>query len=167
CEPTQGLILLGGLSPHYQWDDEAVLEQVASIVKTCPEGRFVLSDSRRTPIGLMEKLASRRLANLALVPHQQTAPGWVQQQLGLSHSVWVSEDSVSMVYEAITSGAAVGLISLPVSHSGRISKGIKQLIEEAWLTPYAQWKKTGVLTHPPGAFNEASRCADWLVDQWL
>ena len=164
---AQGLILLGGLSPHFEWDDNSVLAQIESIVRSTPSEPFVLTDSRRTPADFMEKLASRQLENLTLVPHQQTAQGWLVEQLGLSHSVWISEDSVSMVYEAITSGAAVGLITLGQARPGRVSKGIEKLVNEGWATPCAQWQQTGLIAPPPGAFNEASRCADWMVNQWL
>jgi len=166
-ERSQGLILLGGVSPHYAWDDGSVLAQVESIVQSQPGDQFVISDSRRTPVGFMDKLAARHLENLTLIPCQQTAPGWVLEQLGKSRLVWVSEDSVSMVYEAITSGAAVGLISLHQERISRISKGIDQLIDEGWVTPYEQWKRTGVLASPQGVFNEASRCAEWMNNQWL
>ncbi|MCW8880770.1 MAG: mitochondrial fission ELM1 family protein [Sedimenticola sp.] len=166
-ELSQGLILLGGVSSHYDWKDDSVIAQVESIVRLQPEVSFVLSDSRRTPVGFMGKLAALQLKNLSLVPCQQTASGWVVEQLGLSHTVWVSEDSVSMVYEAISSGAVVGLISLKQRRVSRITKGVAQLIEGGWATTYEQWQKTGKLGTPPGTFNEASRCADWMVDQWF
>jgi len=166
-DASQALILLGGNSPHYIWWDEAVLEQLGAIVRQQPEVQFVLSDSRRTPVGCMDKLATLQLENLTLIPWQQTGPGWVAEQLDLSRTVWVSEDSVSMVYEAITSGAMVGLITLERQQTGRISRGVERLIEGGWVTPYRRWQETGALAVPPGRFNEAARCADWMVEQWL
>jgi hypothetical protein len=166
-DTPQTLILLGGTSPHYKWRDEVVLNQVDAIVRQQPGERFLLSDSRRTPAGCMAKIAALRLANLSLIPWQQTGPGWVAEQLGLSRAVWVSEDSVSMVYEAITSGAAVGLITLERGRPDRISRGVERLIDECWVTPYRRWQETGGLSAPPGRFNEAARCAEWMVEEWL
>lgn len=166
-DASQALILLGGNSPHYIWRDEAVLEQLGAIVRQQPEVRFVLSDSRRTPAGCMDKIAALELANLTLIPWQQTGPGWVSGQLDLSRAVWVSEDSVSMVYEALTSGAMVGLITLEQQKTGRISRGVERLIEGGWVMPFRRWQETGALAVPPGRFNEADRCADWMVEQWL
>nr|WP_305793177.1 mitochondrial fission ELM1 family protein [Sedimenticola hydrogenitrophicus] len=166
-DTEQTLLLLGGPSRHYVWQDEQVVTQVAAIVRQQPGERFLLSDSRRTPTGCMEKITALRLANLDLIPWQQTGPGWVAEQLGLSRAVWVSEDSVSMVYEAITSGAAVGLITLERGRPDRISRGVQWLIDERWVTPYRRWQETGALSAPPGRFNEAARCAEWMVAQWL
>ncbi len=164
---SQTLILLGGMSRHYAWKDETVIAQIESIVRHNPAQRFLLSDSRRTPAGCLEKIAALQLANLTLVPWQETGPGWVGRQLAESAAVWVSEDSVSMVYEAITSGAAVGLIGLEQTKPGRISRGVERLIEGGWVTPYRRWQETGRLPVPPGRFNEAERCAEWMVAEWL
>ncbi len=165
--PTQTLLLLGGASPHYNWQDEAVISQVESIVRQQPAERFLLSDSRRTPAGCLAKIAALELANLTLFAWQQTAPGWVAEQLGLSRAAWVSEDSVSMVYEALTSGAAVGLITLEQTKPGRVSSGVRRLVETGWVMPFDAWHEQGGLTAPPGTFNEAERCARWMVEQWL
>nr|WP_305792841.1 mitochondrial fission ELM1 family protein [Sedimenticola hydrogenitrophicus] len=166
-DAPQTLILLGGTSPHYKWRDEVVLNQVEAIVRQQPAERFLLSDSRRTPAGCMEKIAALRLANLSLIPWRQTGPGWVAEQLGLSHAVWVSEDSVSMVYEALTSGAAVGLITLEQNKPGRISGGVERLVTEGWVTPFGHWREAGGYARSPGVFDEAARCAAWMVEQWL
>jgi hypothetical protein len=72
-----------------------------------------------------------------------------------------------MIYEAITSGAQVGLIELPQVASSRVAGGVRQLIEDGWVTPFNRWQERGELVSPPGEFNEAQRCADWMVDQWL
>lgn len=166
-DTSQTLILLGGNSPHYTWRDEAVLEQLRAIVYAQPDRRYLLTDSRRTPEEMLHKLADLKLPNLTLVPWQQTAPGWLATQLGMSRAVWVSEDSVSMVYEALTSGAMVGLIGLEKSRPGRVSRGIQRLVDEGWVTPFDAWRARGGLKASPGTFNEAARCAEWMVEQWL
>ncbi|MCW8905831.1 MAG: mitochondrial fission ELM1 family protein [Sedimenticola sp.] len=164
---SQTLILLGGNSSHCGWHDDAVLEQLEMVVREQPGERFVLGDSRRTPAGFMPKIAVLQLPNLLLVPWQQTGPGWVAEQLARSHVAWVSEDSVSMVYEAITSGAAVGLIGLERKGEGRVSRGLERLILEGSVTPFRQWRESGVLSRAPGVFDEATRCATWMVEEWL
>lgn len=161
------LLLIGGRSAHFNWQSGAVISQIERIVRHQPEESFVLSNSRRTPDDLMAQLATLQLPNLTLVPWQQTGPDWVAQQLETSHAAWVSEDSVSMVYEAITSGAMVGLIELEKSRPGRVSSGVQGLVDNGWVTRFADWQERGVLREPPGSFNEAARCAEWMVEQWL
>lgn len=166
-DTSQTLILLGGNSPHCSWQDEAVLEQVCAIVRQQPDEPFVLGDSRRTPADFLDKLVALRLPNLTLVPRRETGPGWVAEQLARSRVVWVSEDSVSMVYEAITSGATVGLIALKRKGEGRVSRGLERLIADGWATPFRKWRENGVLSRPAGIFDEATRCATWMVREWL
>ncbi len=164
---SRTLLLMGGVSAHFNWQDDAVISQVERIVRQQPDETFILSNSRRTPDQFMARLADLQLPNLALVPWQQTGPGWVAEQLAMSRAAWVSEDSVSMVYEAITSGAMVGLIDLDKSRPGRVSNGIQGLVDSGWVTRFTDWQERGALREPPGTFNEAVRCAAWMVEQWL
>lgn len=161
------LILLGGPAAHTTWQENKVIDQVKAIVTAEPEVRFVLGDSRRTPPDCLEKVKALAFRNLELHAWQETGREWLGQQLNQSGRVWVTQDSVSMIYEAITSGAQVGLIELPQVASSRVAGGVRQLIEQGWVTPFKRWQARGELIAPPGKFNEAQRCADWMVDQWL
>lgn len=161
------LILLGGPAPHTTWQEKSVINQVKAIVTAEPEMRFVLGDSRRTPSDCLVKLKAMALGNLDLEAWQATDREWLVRQLNKSGRVWVTQDSVSMIYEAITSGAQVGLIELPQAASSRVAGGVRQLIKQEWVTPFKRWQERGELISPPGKFNEAQRCADWMVDQWL
>ena len=163
----QVLLLLGGSARHTTWQEADVISQVASIVQKEPSIKFVLSDSRRTPAECLTRLKSLNLSNLELISWQETSKDWLAQQLMQSDQVWVTQDSVSMVYEAITSGAAVGLIELPQDQGSRVAGGVTQLIQQGWVTPFRQWQMQGELSVVPGDFNEAERCADWMIGQWL
>ncbi len=161
------LILLGGPSRHFAWDQQRVVDQVKVIVSQAPGHSFLLSDSRRTPDGCLDQIRALGFSNLNLISHAETESGWVSNAMASSLSVWVTEDSVSMVYEALTSGARVGLIELGGKRNGRVTQGVAQLLEEGWVTPYHQWLKREALSPPPSHFNEAQRCAAWMVERWL
>lgn len=163
----QTLLLVGGLSAHYGWDDEAMLQQILTVVDRGADRQFILTNSRRTPETFLHTLASVGRPQLTLVPWQQTAPGWVAQQLAASSEVWVTEDSVSMVYEALTAGGRVGLLRLPSTGEGRVTRGIGQLLEAGCLTAFDQWLSSGVLASPGTPFNESRRCAEWIYERWL
>ena len=45
----------------------------------------------------------------------------------LAEAVWVTEDSVSMLYEALTAGCKVGLIEIDRIKDDRITRQIDQL----------------------------------------
>lgn len=108
-----GLILIGGPSKHSSWSDRAIVDQVQQVLRLRPEVEWTLTTSRRTPKGTLEELFAVRSDNLKLVPFENTGPGWVGDKLSQSGHVWVSEDSISMIYEALTSGAEVGLLEVP------------------------------------------------------
>lgn len=164
---NQTLILIGGVSDHYGWNDDAVIDQIIAIAEANPLEQVVLTTSRRTPVNFLIKLEEAAPANLEIIPWEKTPDGWVSEQLEKSHSVWVTQDSVSMVYESLTAGAAVGLIQLPAHQKGRVSRGVDGLVKNAQVTLFNEWKTSSVLKRSPETINEARRCADWIYHQWL
>jgi uncharacterized protein len=163
----QGLILLGGPSRHYKWDPQDILRQVKAIVAQGREHQWILSTSRRTPLSLLAALHTLGFANLTVFSYGKTPPGWVAEQLALAGQVWVSEDSVSMVYEALTSGAAVGVLSVPCKSWGRVVRGLDSLAEKGLVTTFTAWRRGQPLQPPRQQFNEAARCAQVLIERWF
>lgn len=166
-DPSRGLILLGGPSRHYRWSDEQILEQITAIVQFHPEIHWQVASSRRTPSTTVSLLTERVMNNVDVVPHESTSAGWLPEQLSKAAQVWVSEDSVSMVYEALTAGAATGLLSVPRRANNRLTRGLDHLLENNLLTSFADWQAGKKLTPAQQTFNEAARCARWIHERWL
>ncbi len=166
-DPRQGLLLIGGPSAHFGWDDTALRPRIAAIVTADPAMRWTLTTSRRTPPGFLEGLSGMADARLTVVPVAATGPDWLPAQLARAGRVWVTADSVSMVYEALTAGAAVGVLDIPRKHSSRISRGLDRLAADGWITSFADWQQRRHLHRPAGVCNEAERCARWIVERWL
>ncbi len=167
--PQQELILVGGPSHHYGWDLSDLLRQLKALVLASPSHHFRLTTSRRTP---PEALAVFRqsLPTITVIPWQHTGPGWMREQLAQAGQVWVTADSVSMVYEALTSGAAVGVLAVPPlgSKISRVAWGLEQLVKDGLVTPFAAWQAGQPLKPPSEIFDEADRIARWLVQTgWL
>ena len=76
-------------------------------------------------------------------------------------------DSVSMVYEALTSGAAVGLLDVPARNTSKLTNNIVGLVEDKMVTPYSKWLSERKLNRPPVLLNEAKRCAEQLHESGL
>lgn len=165
-DPASGLILLGGPSPNFGFDENKVLAQIDTVLEREPEIFWTATTSRRTPPGLSDSLRSIDAPNFELVPVEDTSPDWLAKQLGRAARVWVSEDSASMVYEALSSGAAVGLLALDLIRPGRVSDGIERLVNDSWVTRYQQWVAGKALTQPSAPLNEAERCAKLILDRW-
>ncbi|MDQ7073529.1 MAG: ELM1/GtrOC1 family putative glycosyltransferase [Gammaproteobacteria bacterium] len=84
----------------------------------------------------------------------------------MAGQIWISPDSVSMVYEAVTSGAAIGCLHLQATKTNnRIVSGINELINKGMITPFNQWQKTRLVSPPSHQLNEAQRAADWILNQ--
>ena len=162
-DPATGLILLGGPSRHYAWDTGAILDQVRELVAAQPQMRFRIGDSPRTPAETREAMDG--IDGIGMIPWEQTRPGEIQQAMAEAGQVWVSEDSVSMLYEAISSGAPTGLLTVPRRRDTRISRGVDRLIAEKAVTPFSLWSTNGRLA-PPTGLDEASRCADEILRRW-
>lgn len=161
----QGLMLIGGESRHFVWDGPALLPQITQICTEQADWQWTLTTSRRTPETFIQTLKAHCPANLHYVDHRTTPPDWLPRQLAQSGQAWVSPDSVSMVYECLSSGVPTGLFDLPPRGQGRIVRGIQQLREQGRLTGYAQRQQLDLL-HPAPPLQEAARAAQWLLQRW-
>jgi hypothetical protein len=165
-----GLILIGGISKHYEWSSEKVVASVTTIIEK-DQRHWHLTNSRRTPDDFMPSLQTK-LAQLQLTsrvtlwPYQETPPSWLPEQLKSTNRVWVTPDSVSMVYEALTSSAPTGIIELTPSRQGRIVRGIEKLIAEKKLSTVSAWLTSGVICPPAIDFCEADKAANWLLKMY-
>jgi mitochondrial fission protein ELM1 len=159
---TDKLILIGGPSKTHGWDAAAMMDMLARVTAI---GDWQLTDSRRTPESFLEQV-KKHLPNIEIFSCKETAPDWLPDKLSRAAEVWVSEDSVSMIYEALTSGARVGLLPVPRlnSHS-RVLRGIDELTADGYLTPFSDWQKAGQMAAAPKPLQEADRCAEILLEK--
>lgn len=157
-----GLIVLGGPSRHFHWDDDDMLQQVEQLLAARPRRHWLLSTSPRTPASLGRRLTGR--SEFDYVPYALSGSGWLAQRMAEAGEVWVSQDSVSMLYEALTSGARVGVLKVRRGASSRVSVAVDALVEKGWLGRPGHWQPG---EGPEPALNEAGRCAAWVRQQWL
>lgn len=162
-DARRGLMLIGGPSAEYGWSETALLKQIHLIALHRPEVAWQLTTSRRTPAGFLANLAKLGLPNVKAVGHDEVSSGWLPEQFALAAQAWVTPDSASMVYEALTSGAAVGVFDLPYARPGRVARGLEKLAQENRLTAFSDWERSGKLQANIQALNEAERCARQLL----
>jgi len=162
-----GLLLIGGPSRHHEWDGADLLEQVAAVVAAEPSRSWTLTTSRRTPAGFVYAVRGLQRDNLTVTPAEATGPDWLAGRLATAEVAWVGEDSVSMVYEALTGGCRVGLLGMPPrGGTGRVLRGLDRLVEEDWVVDFPSWRAGSPLPATRGVFNEAVRCADAILERW-
>lgn len=160
------LILIGGPSKHYGWDNRSVVDQIKALIHQQPEKQFVLTTSRRTPADFVNVLAKENLSRLTVVPVTKTPTGWVEQELAKAGSAWISEDSVSMVYEALTAQVAVGLIGVEKLRENRVAKGVANLVGNHHVVRFDASGDYQQNMHALIGFQEANRCASQLLEAW-
>lgn len=163
----EGIILLGGPSSSHGWDGPGVIAAVKAIVE---DGRGLLwrvTDSRRSPEGTLTALAAA-VPEVHLHPHAETGRDWLPKHLAEAAEAWVTEDSISMIYEALSSGARVGLLPVPaIKKAGRVARGVAKLAEAGFVTRFSDWSPRTGLAEPPRVLREADRCAEIVLQRLI
>ncbi len=166
-DPERGLILVGGPSRHYRMDAEALLSRIRQVLARPSPRYWTLSNSPRTPAQLNRELIGLQAAGVEVAPWDRCGPGWLAETLARTRDVWVTEDSVSMIYEALTSGCRVGLLPLPRKSASRLHRAIDQLLEDSFVSAHNNRDAGAELRSPPRTLNEADRCAGLLLKKGL
>lgn len=123
------LIALGGSSKRHQWNEDKVFASIEHIVKQQSNNEIIITTSRRTPEQFVERLnAHPFLPHVHFFPVEHTPQGWIFEEMQKAEAVWVTEDSVSMIYEALTAGCRVGIIKIDRLKSDRITRQLDQLL---------------------------------------
>lgn len=161
--PDEGLLLIGGPSAHYQWSEGSILQQVRTILDRQSDVKWIIATSRRTPETLCE--AFLRDSTATLVRPDDVNADWLPARLSTAATVWVSEDSVSMTYEALTSGSFVGVLELQRRHNNRVTDCIDTLVDSNLVSRWSKWSQTGQLPPRTERFCEAERCATELLSR--
>lgn len=156
-----GLILLGGPSKHYRWDSVTVIKQIQKLLEGNPNAQWVIAGSRRTPEEAYTQVKNN-FPGLVLVLPENTSTDWLSQKMLESEQVWVTSDSISMIYEALTSGAKTGILALNYEKPTRITAEMDRLLREEVVISVDTLKLTPSVT----VLHEADRCAQLLLEKF-
>ncbi len=147
-ERSEKWFLIGGPSKIHGFDEVGLISQIRELAR---DGTWQVADSRRTPSDFLKRL-EYEIPNLTIFPNHETGPGWLAEKLSSAAEVWVTEDSVSMVYEALTGGAKVGVLDMPrLKPDARVIRGLEKLKAEGYLMGNSARKMERLA--------EADRCA--------
>tara|TARA_B100000767_G_scaffold275021_1_gene310073 strand:- start:250 stop:1152 length:903 start_codon:yes stop_codon:yes gene_type:complete len=162
----KGLILVGGISKHYEWDGDIITAQIEQLLKNNSSINFILSPSRRTPKDFIIEIKKLSFSNLKIHSIQKQNQNWLKNQMNKAKYAWISEDSISMIYESLTAGQNVGILSLKIKNKSRITNEIDRLKKEKIIfgninKSYKNRNKSYVV------INEATRCAKLIKNQFI
>lgn len=164
-----GTILIGGPSKHYQWNSEKLIDQIHSLCEKELSTPWTLYDSPRTPADFHGLLEQSMPDNLSLMPTADATTEDLQKALLASATCWVSPDSVSMLYEALTAGCDTAIFNLKANSSrrkSRILKGLEYLISKQAIGTWSQWQKDTRVPNNVLGLWEADRAACWLLERY-
>jgi uncharacterized protein len=168
-DPEKGLIVLGGIdSRTHCWDNENIMMQVCRIIDAQPAIFWTLATSPRTPRDMCRMLAglAENRPQVRFVPFEDSQPGWIENQYDQADGVWVSADSVSMIYEALTAGCRVGVLSVAWKKKGdRLARAVDLLEKSNRVISFESFMQHR--TYPGRSeLNEAQRCAREMLRRW-
>jgi len=159
-KPSSALVMVGGPSKHYDWNNDDMLAQLRALQTLSPDDtQWLITSSRRTPQSFESQLQELENEFCQFVPASKTDSEWLPTQLAQCTQAWVSEDSVSMVYESLSSGAQVGLLRVPVKQENRITRGVKALLQSKVLATIDELRQHGRLPLAKAPLQEADAVA--------
>ena len=167
---TRTLVLIGGRDESsHRWDEERIVTDLNSLISSSEQTSWLISSSPRTPEST-EELIKKEISGrpeVIFVPFSETDPGWVEEMYRTHGSVWITADSMSMVYEALSAGCRVGI--LPVSwrrKNNKFQRSLDYLLKEKLIIMLSQYLQgtNEWLHHEP--LNEADRCAREILRRW-
>lgn len=171
-DPGKGLILIGGIDrKSHHWNSTEIAGYVRQLTGAETAIRWTVATSPRTPVETVAALdtVAHDMTNVVLRRFADTGPGWIEERYAECLKVWVTADSMSMVYEALSAGCRVGL--LPVrwtAEKNKFRRSAEYLIENGLAVPLSAWLAGRECERPERKpLNEAKRCAEEIVKRWL
>ena len=170
-QKTKYLMLIGGPSKHFEWQEQTLFTQIQAICSKHSDKEWLLSNSPRTPSSFMTQLMKLNIPNLCIYHYQDNNLEDLDSLLQQCAAVWITPDSASMVYESLTARAPSFLFNMSPSNKNkptRVARSILDLIQEQHISSFQQWQSNSDIKAPT-IINlwEADRAAQWLLNQYF
>jgi mitochondrial fission protein ELM1 len=126
-------LIIGGPSRHFRMDPDRLQEQVERIFGLFPHADLLLTTSRRTPATIEAFLEKMPFRYRIIYSREPVNP--IPDFLGISDYVFVTEDSTSMISEAVSFGhASVEVLPLPPAGGrNKVGRMVTRLAGEGYL----------------------------------
>ena len=124
---NMALFLIGGPSKHYYWDSKRVLEQIKNISKQFKFKKLLITTSRRTPIEFINEFNKSKIKNIKLYEYTKIMNDWLDKNIIKVKNIWVTNDSYSMLIEAVASGAYTDILELKMKKKSKLSGEINTI----------------------------------------
>ena len=119
-----GLIVVGGLNKHFNFDDDYLISQIDFVISLFPNTKWIVFNSRRTPKSFNERIKKSTSIEKFIDVTSNFEP--LDDYLPKAKFRFVTPDSVNMIFESLSSSGETYLFDM---HSPRENK-ITKLIDE-------------------------------------
>ena len=150
---NMALFLIGGPSKHFHWDSKIVLEQIKNISKKYKFKKLLITTSRRTPQDFIDEFYRLKIKNVKLYEHSKIINNWLDKNIVKVKNIWVTNDSYSMLIEAVASGAYTDILELKIKKESKLSREINSI----------KWR----IKNKTIIQNEAERVAKFIQKIWF
>ena len=170
-QDDRGLILVGGVDDKsHIWKSEEVVANIRTVINRNPALHWTMSSSPRTPENTCQSLESiaASMGNVSFYRATETPPGWIEEQYALNRNVWVTADSISMVYEALTAGCSVGVLPVEwIRSDNKFNKSLNFLANKKMIIAFDAWQQGAPMPdRKDELLNESKRCAEEILRRW-
>jgi mitochondrial fission protein ELM1 len=169
-DARQVLILVGGRDEKsHTWQTDVLVRQIETLIRRATGCLWTITSSPRTPDECERRLqvVADEHPQVTFFRAKDTAPGWVEEAYARHASAWVTADSISMIYEALTAGCRVGI--LPVkwkSAHNKFQRSIDFLARQQLVLTYERWLNDAADVPQHAVIDEAARCAKEILKRW-
>ena len=167
---STSLMLIGGPSKHFKWQENKLLEQIKKICAQDTSVHWILSDSPRTPSAFLPKLEALQVSNLSYYHYLDTKLKPLHELMLASEKTWVTPDSVSMIYESLTARTPTFTFTLPAANENkpsRIKQALDDLIKQKHVMGFEDWQLHRDIKPNKLDLWEADRAAKWLLNRYV
>lgn len=155
---NQLIILIGGPSNSCAWSDESIYRRLEEKLQFVDDDvEIILSTSRRTPSKFIQCLPKDIINKVQIIDFNCVDSSWLPDQLLKSREAWITAESISMVYEALSADCVVKTIDVD-GLKGKIVQNIKYLENNNHINRYSI---------KPEKLNESGRIARKLISSGL
>jgi mitochondrial fission protein ELM1 len=170
-QSDRSLILIGGVDrKSHVWNSDETVSQIMAIMEKDRFIQWTVSSSPRTPEEMCIKLErlTGPMQNVNFYRSEDTPTGWVEEQYGVNSTVWVTADSVSMVYEALTAGCSVGILPVQwLKDENKFNRSLDYLIGKKMIADFDSWQSGQELPAQRTQLLDVSfKCAREILNRW-
>ena len=126
-----GLIIVGGVNKHFNFDDDYLISQIDFIISLFPDTNWIVFNSRRTPKSFNERIKKNTSIQKFIDVTKNFEP--LNDYLPKAKFKFVTPDSVNMIFESLSSSGETYLFDMHCSKENKITR----LIDEVKNNKYA------------------------------